>query len=76
MTAWDVARRPYRGHEAAIEDSMPKGVEGYVVPFARRARPFGGGHALVAYLIGRGSSPSGRFGDFLLSFLQLRVDDN
>jgi hypothetical protein len=32
VTAWDVVRRPYRGHEAAIEDSMPKGVEGYVVP--------------------------------------------
>ena len=30
------------------------------------ARPFGGGRALVAYLIGRGSSPSRRFGDFLL----------
>jgi hypothetical protein len=38
------------------------------VPFARRARPCGGGRALVAYLIGRGSSPSRRFGDFLLFF--------
>ncbi len=37
-------------------------------PFARRARPYGGGRALVAYLIGRGSSPSRRFGDFLLFF--------
>jgi hypothetical protein len=36
--------------------------------FARRERPFGGGRALVAYLIGRGSSPSRRFGDFLLFF--------
>ncbi len=45
-------------------------------PFARRAGPCGGGRALVAYLIGRGSSPSRRFGDFLLSFMQLRVDDN
>jgi hypothetical protein len=32
VTACDVVRRPYRGHEAATEDSMPKGVEGYVVP--------------------------------------------
>ncbi len=32
VTACDVVRRLYRGHEAAIEDSMPKGVEGYVVP--------------------------------------------
>jgi hypothetical protein len=32
VTAWDIVRRPYRGHEAAIEDSMSKGVEGYVVP--------------------------------------------
>ena len=32
------------------------------------ARPFGGGRALVAYLIGRGSSPFRRFGDFLLFF--------
>ncbi len=31
VTACDVVRRPYRGHEAAKEDSMPKGVEGYVV---------------------------------------------
>ncbi len=37
-------------------------------PFARRARPFGGGRALVACLVGRGSSPSRRFGDFLLFF--------
>jgi hypothetical protein len=37
-------------------------------PFARRARPFWGGRALVAYLIGRGSSPFRRFGDFLLFF--------
>ena len=37
-------------------------------PFTRRAHPFGGGRALVAYLIGRGSSPSRRFGDFLLFF--------
>ena len=37
-------------------------------PFARRERPCGGGRALVAYLIGRGSSPSRRFGDFLLFF--------
>jgi hypothetical protein len=37
-------------------------------PFARRARPCGRGCALVAYLIGRGSSPSKRFGDFLLFF--------
>ena len=43
---------------------------------SRRARPFERGRALVAYLIGRGSSPSRRFGDFLLSFMQLRVDDN
>jgi hypothetical protein len=27
------------------------------VPFARRARPFGGGCTLVAYLIGRGLKP-------------------
>ena len=32
VTACDVVRRPYRGLEAATEDSMPKGVEGYVVP--------------------------------------------
>ena len=32
MTACDVVRRPYRGHEAASEDSMLKGEEGYVVP--------------------------------------------
>ncbi len=32
VTACDVVRRPYRGHKAAIEDSMSKGVEGYVVP--------------------------------------------
>ncbi len=32
VTAWDVVRRPYLGHEAATEDSMPKGVEGYMVP--------------------------------------------
>ncbi len=32
MTACDVVRRPYRGHEAATKDSMPKGVDGYVVP--------------------------------------------
>ncbi len=37
-------------------------------PFAKRAFPCGGGRALVAYLIGRGSSPSRRFGDFLLFF--------
>ena len=37
-------------------------------PFARRARPFGGGRALVAYLKGRGSRPSRRFGDLLLFF--------
>ena len=37
-------------------------------PFARRARPFGGGRALVACLVSRGSSPSRRFGDFLLFF--------
>ena len=37
-------------------------------PFARRARPFGGGRALVACLVGRGSSPTRRFGDFLLFF--------
>jgi hypothetical protein len=32
VTACDVVRRPSRGHEAAMEDSMPEGVEGYVVP--------------------------------------------
>ncbi len=32
VTACDVVRRPSRGHEAAMEDSMSKGVEGYVVP--------------------------------------------
>jgi hypothetical protein len=32
VTACDVVRRPYRGHEAAMEDSMSKKVEGYVVP--------------------------------------------
>ncbi len=32
VTACDVVRRPYQGHEAATEDSMPKEVEGYVVP--------------------------------------------
>ena len=32
VTACDVVRRPYRGHEAATEDSMLKGEEGYVVP--------------------------------------------
>ena len=37
-------------------------------PFARRACPFGGRRALVAYLIGSGSSPSRRLGDFLLFF--------
>ncbi len=37
-------------------------------PFGIRARPYGEGRALVAYLIGRGSCPSRRFGDFLLFF--------
>ncbi len=37
-------------------------------PFCKRARPFGGGRALIACLVGRGSSPSRRFGDFLLFF--------
>ena len=37
-------------------------------PLWGRARPSGGGRALVAYLIGRGSSPFRRFGDFLLFF--------
>ena len=32
VTACDVVRRPYRGHEAASEDTMLKGEEGYVVP--------------------------------------------
>ncbi len=32
MTACDVVRRPYQGHEAASEDTMVKGEEGYVVP--------------------------------------------
>ncbi len=32
VTACDVVRRPYRGHVSATEDSMLKGVEGYVVP--------------------------------------------
>ena len=32
VTSCDVVRRPYRGHEAAMEDFMSKGVEGYVVP--------------------------------------------
>jgi hypothetical protein len=31
VTACDVVRRPSRGHEAAMEDFMSKGVEGYVV---------------------------------------------
>ena len=43
-------------------------------PFAKgraplqEGHPFGGGRALVACLVGRGSSPSRRFGDFLLFF--------
>jgi hypothetical protein len=45
-------------------------------PFARRARPCGGGRALVAYLIGRGSSPPGGLVISSFSFMQLRVDDN
>jgi hypothetical protein len=32
VTACDVVRRPSRGHEAAMEDFLSKGVEGYVVP--------------------------------------------
>jgi hypothetical protein len=32
VTACDVVRRPSRGHEAAMEDLVSKGVEGYVVP--------------------------------------------
>jgi hypothetical protein len=42
-------------------------------PLCRRARPCGGGRTLVAYLIGRGSSPSRRFGDFLLFFYAAKI---
>jgi hypothetical protein len=45
-------------------------------PFARRARSFGGGRALVAYLIGRGLKPLGGLVISSFSFMQLRVDDN
>ena len=51
MTACDVVRRPYRGHEAAMEDSMPKGVEGYVVP--PWSRYGGGGEDESADVAGR-----------------------
>jgi hypothetical protein len=44
-------------------------------PFARRARPFGGGRALVAYLIGRGLKPLGGLVISSFSFMQLRVDE-
>ncbi len=44
-------------------------------PFARRARPFGGGRALVAYLIGRGIKPLGGLVISSCSFMQLRVDE-
>jgi hypothetical protein len=44
-------------------------------PFARRARPFGGGRALVAYLIGRGLKPLGGLVSSSFSFMQLRVDE-
>ncbi len=50
MTACDVIRRPYRGHEAAMEDSMSKGVEGYVVPPWPR---YGGGEDESADGVGR-----------------------
>jgi hypothetical protein len=44
-------------------------------PFARRARPFGGGRALVAYLIGRGLKPLGGLVISSFSLMQLRVDE-
>jgi hypothetical protein len=44
-------------------------------PFARRARPFGGGRALIAYLIGMGLKPLGGLVISSFSFMQLRVDE-
>ncbi len=46
MTACDVVRRPSRDQEAAMEDSMPEGVEGYVV--SHDLGMGGGGSADVA----------------------------
>ncbi len=37
-------------------------------PLCKKGAPLWGRSALVAYLIGRGSSPSRSFGDFLLFF--------
>ena len=45
-------------------------------PFARRVRPFGGGCALVAYLIGGAQAPSGGLVVSSSSLMQLRVDEN
>jgi hypothetical protein len=44
-------------------------------PFARRARPFGGGRVLVSYLIGTGLKPLGGLVISSFSFMQLRVDE-
>jgi hypothetical protein len=55
VTACDVVRRPSRGHEAAMEDFMPKGVEGYVVPPWPR---YGGGDQLMLQ-----AGKWGRFGE-------------
>jgi hypothetical protein len=45
-------------------------------PIARRARPFGGGRALVACLVGRGLKPLGGLVISSFSLMQLRVDEN
>ena len=45
-------------------------------PFARRVRPFGGGRALVACLVGRGLKPLGVLVISSFYLMQLRVDEN
>jgi hypothetical protein len=64
VTACDVVRRPYRGHEAATDDPMPKGVEGYVVP----PWPWYGGRMdqLMVQVDEGGSRPCGVEGESLV----------